>query len=177
MDWSCQKPERRARERNEEAIARWRKQDWPRIKKARRSDRSIVFIDESGFMLQPVVRRTWAPRGQTPVHHSWDRHDRLSAISALTVSPRRRRLGLYFDIHEHNIGTEEVESFICWLQRRFPNGIILVLDRLSAHRSAAKRLVARYGCRVDVEWLPPYAPELNPVEQVWDHTKYADLAN
>ena len=49
MDWSCQKPERRARERDEERIVRWRKQDWPRIKKARRSGCSIVLIDESGF--------------------------------------------------------------------------------------------------------------------------------
>jgi hypothetical protein len=128
-------------------------------------------------MLQPVVRRTWAPRGQTPVHHSWDRHDRLSAISALTVSPKRRRLGLHFDIHGHNIRTDEVEAFVRWLRRHFPKGLILVMDRLAAHRSAAKRLLARFGRNLDVEWLPPYAPELNPVEQVWGHTKYADLAN
>jgi len=177
MDWSCQKPERRARERDEERIARWRKQDWPRIKKARRSGRSIVLIDESGFMLQPLVRRTWAPRGKTPLHHSWDRHDRLSVITALSVSPKRRRLGLYFDIHDHNIRTGEVEAFVRWLRRRFPKGIILVMDRLAAHRSAARRLGARFGRSVAVEWLPPYAPELNPVEQVWGHTKYADLAN
>lgn len=128
-------------------------------------------------MLQPVVRRTWAPRGQTPVHHSWDRHDRLSAITALTVSPKRRRLGLYFDIHDHNIRTDEVEAFVRWVRRCFPKGIILVMDRLAAHRSAAKRLVARFGRRVAVEYLPAYAPELNPVEQVWGHTKYVDLAN
>ena len=128
-------------------------------------------------MLQPVVRRTWAPQGRTPIHYSWDRHDRLSLISALTVSPKRRRLGLYFDIYDDNIRTDEVEAFIRWLRRRFPKGIILVMDRLAAHRSAAKRLVARFGRNLDVEWLPPYAPELNPVEQVWGHTKYGDLAN
>ena len=128
-------------------------------------------------MLQPLVRRTWAPRGQTPIHHSWDRHDRLSVITALTVSPRRRRLGLYFAIHDHNIRTDEVEAFVRWVRRRFPEGIILVMDRLAAHRSAAKRLAARFGQSVAVEYLPAYAPELNPVEQVWGHTKYADLAN
>ena len=67
MGWSCQKPERRARERNEEAIEDWRKNQWPRIRKTRSSGRSIVFIDETGVMLQPVVRRTWGPQGQTPV--------------------------------------------------------------------------------------------------------------
>lgn len=50
-------------------------------------------------MLQPVVRRTRAPRGQTPVLDCRDRHDRLSVISDLTMSAERRRLGLYFELH------------------------------------------------------------------------------
>ena len=54
-------------------------------------------------MLQPVVRRTWAPRGQTPILRQWDRRDRLSTISALTVAPRRRRIGLYRALYPHNI--------------------------------------------------------------------------
>lgn len=54
-------------------------------------------------MLQPVVRRTWAPTGQTPIQYSWDRRDRLSAISAITVSPVRRRFGIYFHIYSQNI--------------------------------------------------------------------------
>jgi len=49
-------------------------------------------------MLQPTVRRTWAPRGQTPILKSYDRHDRLTAVSAVTVSPQRRRLGLVLDL-------------------------------------------------------------------------------
>jgi transposase len=128
-------------------------------------------------MLQPVVRRTWAPKGQTPIHYSWDRRDRLSVISAITVSPRRRRLGLYFDIHDHNIDTETFESFVRWLRHRIRRRIILVLDRWSVHRSGAGRLVDRFGSNVQIEWLPAYAPDLNPVEAVWSHTKYADLAN
>jgi transposase len=128
-------------------------------------------------MLQPVVRRTWAPEGQTPIHYSWDRRDRLSAISALTVSPERRRLGLYFDIHDHNIDTDTFESFVRWLRHQVRRGIILVVDRWSVHRSGVRRLLDRFGPQLQVEWLPPYAPELNPVEQVWSHTKYADLAN
>ncbi len=128
-------------------------------------------------MLQPVVRRTWAPKGQTPIHYSWDRRDRLSVISALTVSPQRRRLGLYFDIHDHNIDTETFELFVRRLRGPIRRGIILVLDRWSVHRSGARRLTERFGSKVQIEWLPAYAPELNPVEQVWSHTKYADSAN
>ncbi len=128
-------------------------------------------------MLQPVVRRTWSPRGQTPVHYSWDRRDRLSVASALTVSPRRRRMGLYFDIFDHNIRTDDFEQFVVQLLRCLRHGFILVLDRWSVHRSAARRLLDRFGRRLQIEWLPPYAPDLNPVEAVWQHSKHAELAN
>lgn len=65
-------------------------------KKARVTKAVLVLVDESGFMLQPVVRRTWAPAGQTPIHYTWDRHDRLSVIAAITVSPKQHRLDVYF---------------------------------------------------------------------------------
>lgn len=128
-------------------------------------------------MLQPVVRRTWAPRGRTPVHYSWDRRDRLSVVSAISVSPKRRRLGLYFDIVDHNIRTDDFESFIAQVVKCHKHGATLVMDRWSVHRAAARRLEQRFSRRLRIEWLPPYAPELNPVEQVWSHTKYGDLAN
>ncbi len=128
-------------------------------------------------MLQPTVRRTWAPRGRTPILKCYDRRDRLSAISAVTVSPKRRRLGLYFDILDHNVKADDFEAFVEQLLRRLRRPIILVIDRYSVHRSAARKLQARYPKRLSVEWLPAYAPELNPDEQVWNHTKYADLSN
>ena len=127
-------------------------------------------------MLQPTVRRTWAPVGQTPILHSYDRRDRLSAISAVTVSPRVRRLGLYFDILGHNVKTEDFEAFVQRLLR-CTGRLLLVLDRYAVHRSAARRLRERFGTRICVEWLPAYAPELNPDEQVWNRAKYTDMAN
>ena len=128
-------------------------------------------------MLQPTVRRTWAPRGRTPIHHSWDRRDRLSVISAISLSPQRRRLGLYFEVFNHNITADEAEPFVAALLGHFQRGIILVWDRWMVHRSAARRLRERFPRRVRIEWLPAYAPELNPVEQVWNRSKYTDLAN
>lgn len=127
-------------------------------------------------MLQPTVRRSWAPRGQTPILKSYDRRDRLSAISALTVSPMRRRVGLYFDILDHNVTAADFETFVDHLLQRIRRPVVLVIDRYSVHRRAAKRLLARHR-RLSIEWLPAYAPELNPDEQVWNRTKYADLAN
>ena len=128
-------------------------------------------------MLQPTVRRTWAPAGKTPIHYSWDRRDRLSAVSAVTVSPTRRRLGLYFDILDHNVRTDDFEQFVVHVLRKLGRPITLVLDRYQVHRSAARRLLARFPGRVHIEWLPPYAPDLNPDEQVWNRAKYTDLAN
>ena len=126
-------------------------------------------------MLQPVVRRTWAPRGHTPRLRQWDRHDRLSVISAITISPRRHRLDLCWQIHRHNLRTQQVVAFLREL-RRTRHRLIVVLDRWSVHR-ALKSFLARNAKSVHAEWLPPYAPELNPVEQVWNHTKYTDLPN
>jgi transposase len=88
MGWSPQKPQRRARERDEEAIRTWRTQKWEEVKKkSRENGWPILFIDESGYRLQPLVRRTWAPKGETPVHYSWDRHDRLSVIAGICFFP------------------------------------------------------------------------------------------
>jgi transposase len=128
-------------------------------------------------MLQPVVRRTWAPQGDTPLQYRWERHDRLSGISGLTVSPKRRHLDLYYGLQEDNFHAAEVETFVAQLLQHFPHGIILVLDRSSVHRSAAVQLRRRFPRQVRIEWLPSYAPELNPDEQAWNRTKYTDLAN
>jgi transposase len=126
-------------------------------------------------MLAPLVRRTWAPQGQTPVMYSWDRHDRLSVIAGLSVSPRRKRIGLYFAVQEKNVIADDFEAFLRRVQRSLGRKLIVVMDRWSAHRKAARALAN--DDRFWIEWLPPYAPDLNPVEHVWNHTKYGDLAN
>jgi transposase len=128
-------------------------------------------------MLQPVCRRTWAPQGRTPILRQWERHDRLSTISALSLAPRRRRFGLYWAQHHHNIRGPDILRFLQALQRHLPRGFTLIWDR---HRPHWASLVATWLARqrrIVVQWLPPYAPDLNPVEHVWGHTKYADLAN
>lgn len=128
-------------------------------------------------MLQPVVRRTWAPRGRTPIHYSWDRHDRLSVISGLTLAPVRRRIGLYFNCHDSNVTHANVYRFVMSIRRRVQRKLILVMDRWSVHRKAVRLWLSRHARSISIEWLPSYAPELNPAEQIWNRTKYTDLAN
>lgn len=127
-------------------------------------------------MLQPIRRSTWAPRGRTPIHDAWSRHDRLSVLSALTLSPRQRHVGLLFDVWGHNITAAEVLIMLRSLRRRFRQGYLLVLDRWQVHRSAVRQLLGR-TLKVEVQWLPAYAPQLNPCEQVWQRSKHVDLPN
>jgi transposase len=134
-----------------------------------------VFLDETGLMLSPLVRRTWSPKAQTPVMYSWDRHDRLSVIAGLSLSARSKRIGLYFAVHKKNVTAEETEAFLREVQRSLRRKLIVVMDRWAVHRKAAKSLFGDE--RFWIEYLPPYAPDLNPVEHVWKHTKYDDLAN
>jgi len=128
-------------------------------------------------MLQPLLRATWAPRGMTPILKRWDRHDRLTVLSALTVSPQRRRLGLYFMVQRTTAKTDDVVAFLRSIRRHLRLSLIVVLDHLAAHRSAAPQMVQRSGKALQFEWLPAYAPELNPVEYVWCQSKYGHLAN
>lgn len=86
---------------------------------------SIAFIDESGFMLQPFVSRSWAPRGRTPVLLCSQRHERVSCISAVTIAPRYLRFGLYFGLYGRNIGSFEVKDFLRQLHYALRRKVLL----------------------------------------------------
>ena len=148
-----------------------------RREKTRRLGAYLAFVEVSGFLLIPTVRRTWAPRGKTPLlYHSY-RRDRISTISAPTVSPRRGRLGLYVGFHRKNITDVEVAEFLRHLLRHLHKPIVLLWDGGSIHR---RRLVKEYPAgshsRLHVYRFPAYAPELNPDEYVWTQSKHS-LAN
>jgi hypothetical protein len=150
------------------------------IRKARRRKAHLVFLDESGFMLTPTVRRTFAPRGQTPIIKSWDRHDRISAISAVTVSPKRKRLGLYFHLmpDDENVHGEDTVEFLKQLRRHIPGPMTVLWDRGNVHdRSKVVRAYLAGHPEIVTEKFPSYAPETNPDEMVWQHTKHARLSN
>jgi transposase len=146
-------------------------------KKGRHRQATIVFLDETGFLLQPVNRRTWAPRGETPVQYAFARHDRLSAIGAVTLSPERQRINTYWQFYSGNIVATDVVAFLRHLHRQIGRKLIVVLDRFNVHRKAARLLNEEGAGWLTIEWLPAYAPDLNPVEAMWSCTKYSDLAN
>lgn len=136
----------------------------------------LAFSDESGFQLVPTVRRTWAPCGQTPVLRHWDRRDRVSAISAITVSPRRQRVGLYLHLYPDNLTNVEVATFLRDLLRHVRGPLILIWDRGPIHHGQAITDLCRRHPRLQLVELPGYAPELNPDEGIWSYAKRV-LAN
>jgi hypothetical protein len=145
-------------------------------KKATRLGAHLVFADESGLLLIPYVAKTWSPQGCTPIHyHRQRRRDKVSVISGISVSPRRQRLGLYYQLYFDNIGQEEICVFLRELLRHLRGQVIVVLDN-STHKGAPLQQLLRQHSRLHIEHFPSYAPELNPAEGVWSLAKRA-LAN
>jgi transposase len=181
LGWTPQKPRRRARERDEAAILDWQSQEFPRIAHdAQARGAHLVFLDESGYMLTPSVRRTWAPRGQTPVLDAWDRRDRISAISSISVSPKNRRLNLHFDLlpDNTNVHAEDIVAYLRRLKSQVGGPLTVLWDGSRVHdRSKLVRAFLAANPEIQTERLPAYAPELNPDELVWAWTKYGKLGN
>jgi transposase len=148
-------------------------------KKAVRCRGTLVFIDETGIFLTPFVRKTWAPRGQTPILKHRARHrQHLSVIGAITISPVRKRLGWYLQWHvDRSIRQEQVIRFLRDLLRHVRGELFVICDRLNAHRGKRVRRFLERQSRLHVEFLPPYAPELNPNEYAWAYLKCHALAN
>jgi transposase len=181
LHWTSQKPQRKARERDEEEIARWKTEEFPRIvRQAEERQAHLLFLDESGYQLTPSVRRTLAPRGQTPILEAWDRRDRLSAISCITVSPERRHLNLYFQLlpQNTNVHGEDIVAYLRLLKESLPGPLTIIWDRNQIHsRSKLVRAYLAEHPEIVAEDFPGYTPELNPDEHVWGWTKYGRLSN
>lgn len=181
LGWTSQKPRRKARERDDKEVERWLDDELPRIlREAFRRKAHVVFLDESGFQLTPSVRRSLAPRGHTPVLDCWDRRDRISALSAITLSPVLGRPGLYFELLPLNktVHGEEVVAFLEQLRHELRGPFTVVWDRGKIHsRSKAVQAWLVQHAEVVVEDFPGYAPTLNPDEWVWGWTKYGRLSN
>jgi transposase len=129
--------------------------------------------------MAPLVRRTWAPRGQTPVLRERRRHHRrVSTIGAVTISPLRRKLNWYLQFHaDRSIRQAEVIAFLGYLRRHLGGPLQVIWDRLTAHRSAAVRHFVQEHPDLRTALLPAYAPELNPIEYGWAYLKTNPLGN
>jgi transposase len=180
LNWTCQRPEQHYKGRDDTAIARWVSETFPTIATAATARGAwLVFIDETGFRLVPTVRRTYSPRGQTPVHRTGDPHGRISGIGAIAVSPARNRLRLRYHLlaNQMNFRGPSVVQFLRESRSDLGGPMTVIWDQIPIHECAqVTEHLATYP-DVIVEPFPPYAPELNPADGIWRYVKYGRLPN
>ncbi len=133
-------------------------------------------------MMNPIVKSTFSPRGVTPELMEKRRggHQKLSVVSAIVLTPKRRKADLMFQIlpANENFTTETILEFVREIVKRNPHGKTHVIwDRAQIHRGKAFRAYLSRSRRIQCHHFPPYSPELNPVELVWSYVKWQDLAN
>jgi transposase len=175
MGFSAQVPLPRALERNEAYIREWTREEWPKIQaRARRTGATILFLDESCQQSFPNVRRTWAPEGSRP-EMRYRQGDRLKLNLISAVSPEG---ALFFDIHEESIDGTRVLWFLEQLLEEVEGRVMVIWDNGRIHRSVeVKTFLWEHRRRLETRRFPPYAPELDPDEQVWTVLKHQRLAN
>jgi transposase len=168
LDITPQKPLRRAYERDPLAIARWTREEYPRLRaRAKRVGARIFFLDEAGVRSDQVLGRSWGLRGQTPEVPTSGRRQSVSAISAVHA-----RGAFWWAIYTARLNAPRFVEHLRAFMRGRKGRVFLVLDRHPAHiaKVVARYVQSRRG-RLELHFLPGYAPELNPDEFVWNHLK------
>jgi transposase len=142
--------------------------------KAQAEQRTILFVDEAGFYPLPFVARTYAPCGQTPVLHAPLTHDHLSVISAVTPQGQ-----LFTHSQDAALRGPDLVAFLRQVLRQVRGKLLVIWDGAPIHRGQAVKdfLAAGAAARLHLAQLPPYAPDLNPDEGVWNHLKRVELKN
>ena len=175
LHWTPQVPIRRAVQRDENAIERWRDKVWPELlKRARRERRVLVFVDESGFYLLPGVVKTYAPEGRTPILRAKLTRDHLSVMGGMT--PRGK---IYTLARQQSLNGLHTIEFLLHLGRVAGQRLLVIWDGSPIHRRAeVNQFVSETQGAVWLEVLPGYAPDLNPWDEGgWHHLKDVEMRN
>src|SRR5271170_761927 len=171
---SAQVPLTIALERDEQYIRKWVRSVWPEIlDRARRTRATLLFVDESGVQTSPNVRRSWAREGSRPVLRTKSSREKVVVISGVSLDGE-----LYFDLFDHDMTGTEVIWFLERLLEEIPGRVLVLWDNGGIHRCVeVNTFVWLNRQRLELRRLPPYAPELNPDEGIWDVIKNDKLAN
>jgi len=168
-----QKPERCAKERDEVAVKKWLKEEWPKIKKhTHRWQAIIYFQDESGISLTAVLGKTWAPKGKTPVVKTTGKRGGICVTSA--ISPAGK---MVFRIEKKRVNADAHIEFLKKIIKQHPSRKIIVIEDRAPPHTAKKveNFVDENKKKFAIYYLPSYSPELNPDEHVWEYLKAYQL--
>nr|BFD87025.1 hypothetical protein StreXyl84_64260 [Streptomyces sp. Xyl84] len=167
---SFQRPDERAVEQDPEAVARWRQETWPEIRaKAKREGGEVLFAGQVGIRSEQVTGRTWGEKGKTPVVRRSGNRFSVNAMSAISTRGR-----MHFMVFTESFTAEVMCRFLDGLAGHFDHKVHLVVDGRSAHRSKKVRdWLAAHLDDVELHFLPPYPPELNPDELVNAGLRYS----
>jgi DDE superfamily endonuclease len=149
-------------------------------KKARRQGAHLAVIDESGLLMAPLVRRTWALRGQTPkLVQRCGKREKVSVAAAVWLSPLRNRLGLFArTLVDDYFDNWSSAAFLEALLQELPGRVVVIWDGGSMHKGdPIEQLQDLMADRLALEKFPPYSPQLCPVEPLWSWLKYSRLCN
>jgi transposase len=175
LRWTPQMPIRRAAQRDEQAIERWRNATWPRLLQEAQIERgTLVFVDEAGFYLLPSVVRTYAPRALTPILRSKLTRDHLSVMGGMTPSGR-----VYTLARQQSLNGSHCVEFLVHLMRVACERLMVIWDGSPIHRrTLVKEFVSETFGKARLETLPGYAPDLNPWDEGgWNHLKNVEMRN
>jgi len=165
---TCQKPLMRAFQQNPALVEKWLQDEYPKIRaRAKRLGAEIFFGDEAGVRSDFHSGTTWAPKGKTPVVRVTGARFGFNMISA--VSPKGQ---MRFMVVQGKVAAKQFCEFLRRLVFKSERPIFLILDGHPVHRSAkVKQLVESMKDKLQLFYLPPYSPELNPDEWVWNDLK------
>jgi transposase len=168
--FTAQRPARRATERRDEAVRAWLESTYPAIaRKAKAQGCDIHWADETGLSSRANYGRSFAPRGQTPVIRRPGRRFSQSMISSLTNQGKLR-----FMIYEGALNTTIFLNFLRRLIREATRKLFVIVDNLPVHRAhRVTAWVQDNADRIELFYLPPYAPEHNPDEFLNNDLKQA----
>lgn len=168
LGFSAQRPLHRAWEQDAVLVQSWLHSDLPALlQRAKKQGSVVLFADEAGVRSDYHTGTTWGPVGQTPVVRRSAARVSVQMISAIGLNG-----SMQFMIHE---GSGTAEVFLRFLQQLMLDAkqpIILVVDGHSIHKAKLiKDYVAATQGKLELVYLPPYSPQLNPDEQVWKNVK------
>lgn len=165
---SPQRPLHRAIEQNPVLVDQWRSERFPAIQReAEQANALIMFADESGIRSDYHRGTTWGQVGDTPIVPRTGARFSLNMLSAVTAQGELR-----FMLHEGRVTAETFCEFLRRLVAGMERPIFLIVDGHSIHSAKkVQQLVVEYEGKLKIFLLPPYSPQLNPDEWVWNNVK------